>query len=74
MKLNSLLRVLRGDSIVRVYAGEIKEGFIVGDELIGWLDIHVASILYGHCDVVGVVSLDYYTAITIKECEDHEIN
>ena len=73
MKLSSLLRVLREDH-VKIFAGEIKEGFVVGDKVIGWFDIRRASILYGHCDVVGVVSLEYYTAITIKECEDHEIN
>ena len=73
MKLKSLLRVLRCEH-VKIFAGEIKEGFVVGDELIGWYDIRRASILYGHCDVIGVVSLEYYTAITIKECEDHEIN
>lgn len=70
MKLNSLLHVLRDDSLVKIFEGEIKEGFVVGDELIGWLDIRRASILYGHCDVLGVASLDYYTAITIKECEN----
>lgn len=68
MKLNSLLRVLRCDH-VKIFAGEIKEGFVVGDEMIGWLDIRSASILYGRCDVIGVSSLDYYMAITIKECE-----
>ena len=73
MKLNSLLPVLREDH-VKIFAGEIKEGFVVGDKLIGWRDIRDASFLYGRCDVIGVVSLDYYTAITIKECEDHEIN
>ena len=73
MKLNSLLRVLRCDH-VKIFAGEIKEGFVVGDEVIGWFDIRRASILYGRCDVIGVVSLEYYTAITIKEREDHEIN
>ena len=73
MKLNSLLRVLRCDH-VKIFAGEIKEGFVVGDEVIGWCDIRRASILYGRCDVKGVVALDYYIAITIKECEDHEIN
>lgn len=67
MKLNSLLRVLRGDIRVKIYEGEIKEGFVVGDKLIGWFDIRRASILYGHCDIIGVASLDYYTAITIKE-------
>lgn len=73
MKLNSLLRVLRCDH-VKIFAGEIKEGFVVGDEVIGWFEIRRASILYGRCNVIGVVSLDYYTAITIKECEYHEIN
>ena len=73
MKLNSLLRVLRCDH-VKIFEGEIKEGFVVGDKLIGWRDIRDASFLYGHCDIIGVASLDYYTAITIKECEDHEIN
>lgn len=68
MKLNSLLRVLR-EVRVKIYAGEIKEGFDTGDHMIGWFGIRRASILYGHCDVIGVVSLDYYTAITIKECE-----
>ena len=56
------------------FSGEIKEGFVVGDELIGWRYIRTASILYGNCDVIGVASLGYYTAITIKEGEDHEIN
>lgn len=68
MKLNSLFRILR-EKHVKIYAGEIKEGFVVGDKVIGWFSIRRASILYGHCDVVGVVSLDYYTAITIRESE-----
>lgn len=67
MKMNSLLRVLRGESRVKIYFGEIKEGFVVGDNLIGWCGIRKASILYGNCDVIGVASFDYYTAITIKE-------
>lgn len=34
MKLNSLLRVLR-ENRVKIYAGEIKEGFDTGDNMIG---------------------------------------
>lgn len=70
MKLNSLLRILRGSSCVKIFAGEIKEGFVVGDKPIGWLYIRSAAILYGRCDVIGVSSLDHYMAITIKECEN----